>query len=147
MEEEQVTQEEPVVQTDPEPTPAPTDPKSVLIGLLETFGFPVRLQGSIAETEKYPDSFFTFWNNSSSDWSHYNNRETGWVWNFDVNFYSIDPALVNTKLDEARALLKQNGWIIDGRGYDMATDEVTHTGRGMVVLYLEKYQQEESINA
>jgi hypothetical protein len=118
-----------------------------LIALLESFKYPVIRQGSLAPEDAYPETFFTFWNNSSSDWSHYNNNETGWIWSFDVNFYSNNPTLVNTKLDEARALLKTNGWIIDGRGYDLATDEVTHTGRGMVALYIEKISQEESTNA
>lgn len=113
------------------------DVKNNLITLLETFGFPVRLQGSLAENEEYPDSFFTFWNNNTTDWNHYNNSETGYVWNFDVNFYSTSPTFVNTKLEEARALLKQNGYVIDGKGYDVASDQVTHTGRGITVIFIE----------
>lgn len=111
--------------------------KDKLIALLESFGYPVFLQGSLSEGEKYPDSFFTFWNNDSRDLSHYDNFPINYVWNFDVNFYSIDPALVNTKLSEARTLLKENGFIITGKGYDIASDEPTHTGRGMNALIIE----------
>ena len=114
------------------------DLKDALISLLETFGYPVRLQGSLAEDEQYPDSFFTFWNNDSSDGSHYDNDAVNYIWDFDVNFYSIDPALVNTVLLDARRLMKTNGWIMSGKGHDLASDEPTHTGRGINVKYIER---------
>lgn len=112
--------------------------KDTLITLLETFGYPVRLQGSFAENEQYPDSFFTFWNADTTDGSHYDNDAINYVWDFDVNFYSINPTLVNTVLLEARTLLKNNGWIVSGKGYDVATDEPTHTGRAINVIYVER---------
>lgn len=111
--------------------------KQELIDLLESFGYQVRLQGSLTEQEKYPDSFFTVWNNSSDDGSHYDNEAINYVWNFTVFFYSIDPTLVNTKILEAKTLLKQHGWIVGGKGYDVPSDEITHTGRAIDVLFLE----------
>jgi hypothetical protein len=107
--------------------------KELLISLLETFGYPVKLQGSLGEKEQYPDSFFTFWNNDSEDGDHYDNDAVYYVWSFDVNFYSTDPELVNSKLLEAKTLLKENGFIIGGKGDDVPSDEATHTGRGMTV--------------
>lgn len=112
--------------------------KDALITLLETFGYPVRLQGSFAENEQYPDSFFTFWNNDTTDGAHYDNDAINYIWDFDVNFYSINPTLVNTVLLDARTLLKNNGWIISGKGYDVATDEPTHTGRAINAIYIER---------
>lgn len=111
--------------------------KDLLINILESFGYPVFLQGSLSENEAYPESFFTFWNNETPDGSHYDNEAINYVWNFDVNFYSIDPDLVNTMLLNAKALLKQNGFIVGGKGYDVASDEPTHTGRGMNVLIID----------
>lgn len=111
--------------------------KQELIDLLESFGYQVRLQGSLTEQEKYPDSFFTVWNNTADDGSHYDNEAINYVWNFTVFFYSIDPTLVNTKILEAKALLKQHGWIVGGKGYDVPSDEITHTGRAIDVLFLE----------
>jgi hypothetical protein len=104
---------------------------------LESFGYPVFLQGSLTEDDPYPESFFTFWNNDSYDGSHYDNDVIYYVWNFDVNFYSTDPALVSAMLLEAKAVLKSNGFIVNGKGYDVATDEPTHTGRGINALIIE----------
>ena len=112
--------------------------KDLLIQLLKTFGYPVRLQGSLGENEAYPDSFFTFWNNDSYDGSHYDNDAIDYIWSFDINFYSNNPALVNSVLLQAKTLLKQNGFIITGKGYDVASDEPTHTGRGMTALIIEQ---------
>lgn len=108
-----------------------------LIEILETFGYSVVRQGSLGPDEEYPDNFFTFWNNDSPNHAHYDNAEYGTEWDFDVNFYSIDPEKTYQVLADARIKLKQNKWIIPGKGYDVASDEVTHTGRGMRVFYLE----------
>lgn len=110
--------------------------KDKLIELLETFKYPVFLQGSLSGA--YPESFFTFWNNNSSDNNHYDNDAVSFTWDFDVNFYSTSPTLVNTVLLAAKALLREHGFIIGGQGYDVASDEITHTGRGMNVLVIEK---------
>lgn len=112
--------------------------KEELIKILETFNFPVFQQGTLNKDDLYPDSFFTFWNNDSADDKFYDNKENAYIWDFDVNFYSNDPNLVNTKLLEAKKIFKQNGFIVRGKGYDVASDEPTHTGRGINVLKIEK---------
>lgn len=112
--------------------------KDLLISTLEPLGFPIRLQGSLGENEQYPESFFTFWNNDTLGDEFYDNDEHSYIWDFDLNFYSSDPALVNTKLIEAKALLKAKGFIVAGKGYDVPSDEPTHTGRGIHVLKIEK---------
>ena len=108
-----------------------------LIAILATFGYPVLRQGSLAGDEEYPDHFFTFWNNESPDHSHYDNEEYGTDWDFDVNFYSIDPEKTYSVLLEARKKLKTEKWIVPGKGYDVASDEPTYTGRGINAFYLE----------
>ena len=108
-----------------------------LIEILSTFGYPIYRQGSLADDEEYPNHFFTFWNNDSPDHAHYDNSEYGTEWDFDVNFYSIDPALTYSVLASARMKLKQEKWIVPSKGYDVATDEPTHTGRGIRIYFLE----------
>lgn len=106
-----------------------------LIETLEGLGYPVKLQGSLLPDEPYPDSFFTFWNDSADGISFYSNNEGAILWAYSLNFYSTDPLKTNSVLLEAKALLKAAGWIVSGAGYDVPSDEDTHTGRGISLLY------------
>ncbi len=115
--------------------------KELLISILSDFGYPVILQGTLSDDESYPDSFFTFWNNSSDDIIHYDNDAAAFEWDFDVNFYSVNPTLVNTMLIQAKTALKQAGFIVGGKGHDVASDEITHTGRGIDVLFREENER------
>lgn len=110
--------------------------EDILIELLSTLKYPVIRQGSLAPDEAYPDTFFTFWNNDETEHSAYDNETANVDYDFDINVYSTDPATAYSLLGQARTLLKQNGWIIATRGYDVSSDEITHIGRGMEVMYI-----------
>lgn len=112
--------------------------KELLLSVLETLGYPIYLQGSLNPNEPYPDSMFTFWNRDTWDDEFYDNKENVTIWQFDVNFYSIDPTLVNSVLVQAKNLLRQNGFIVDGKGHDIASDNDSQTGRGLNVYIIEK---------
>lgn len=107
-----------------------------LISLLESLGYPVMRQGSLGENQAYPDTFLTFWCNSDDGHSFYDDETVSAVSEYSVFCYSTSPSLAYSVLDSARALLKQNGWIITQRGADAASDEITHIGRQMSVQYL-----------
>lgn len=109
--------------------------EDLLISTLEALGYPVRLQGSLLPDESYPDHFFTFWNDSAETISFYSNDESAILWDYSLNFYSIDPVLTNSVLLEAKKLLRKAGWVVSGAGYDLVSDEPTHTGRGISLLY------------
>lgn len=117
--------------------------KQELLNILEQYGYPVRLQGSLGPRQKYPESFFTIWNGSTDDASHYDNDAIATIWDFDVNFYSTSPVLVNAVILDVRNKLKAAGWIVNGKGYDVASDEPTHTGRGLQALYRENNRKQE----
>lgn len=108
-----------------------------LILLLETFKYPVIRQGSLGGNP-YPDTFFTFWNTDDTEHSAYDNDTVSTDISFDVNIYSTSPATAYSLLDQARTLLRQNGWTIETRGYDVASDEASHIGRGMEIIYLKE---------
>lgn len=115
------------------------DVKELLINTITTERkLPILLQGSMSSDTAYPDSFYTFWNNDSSDSGFYDNNETVTIWDFDLNFYSNDPTTVNTELLEAKRALKAVGFIVNGAGYDVISDEVSHTGRGINLIYIQK---------
>jgi len=107
-----------------------------LIELLETFSYPVFRQGSLSPEVDYPDTFFTFWNSEETGHSFYDNETANVDWIFQVNVYSTDPDKAYNLLGAARTLLKSAGYVMSTRGYDLYSDEITHVGRGMVVMYL-----------
>jgi hypothetical protein len=51
--------------------------------------------------------------------------------------YSVNVSVTYSLLQEIRTALKAAGWIVPGKGFDVASDEETHTGRGIQCLYLE----------
>lgn len=117
--------------------------KGTLITLLQTFAYPVMLQGSLLPDEPYPDTFFTFWNDSTDDGAFYDNNEHKCVWAFTINIYSVYPDKVNTLLIAVRSIFKDHGWIVLGKGYDTPSDEKSHTGRGIDVIYIEREENYE----
>lgn len=112
--------------------------EDLLISILEQFGFPVRLQGSLLPDEAYPDHFFTFWNRDSYGDKFYDNEEAVTNYSYDVNFYSTNPEWVYSKLREAVAALKSAGFIVSGDGYSVPSDEQTHDGRGINVQFMRR---------
>lgn len=120
--------------------------KEELISLLNTLEYPVFLQGSLQDTESYPQSFFTFWNFSTPEAAFYDNDAGRAVWGFWIYFYSTSPLLVETEPEKARKLLKQNGYILDGKAHDIAVDKPTHTGALFTVYKYENYQEEVNPN-
>ena len=108
-----------------------------LIEVLSKLNYPVFRQGSLLPHQPYPRHFFTFWNDSADGNSFYDNDENSITWAYSVNFYSVNPAYTYEKLTEIKSLLKENGFIVTGGGYDVASDEPTHTGRGISVFYKE----------
>jgi hypothetical protein len=110
--------------------------EDLLIETLESFGYPVRLQGSLLEDEPYPDNFFTFWNNNSTSQAFYDNDENAIVYSYSVNFYSIEPNKCYEMVRNAKKELKKKGFILTGDGYSVTSDEPTHDGRGISAEYL-----------
>ena len=111
--------------------------EDLLMETLKEFGYPVIRQGSLTEDDEYPESFFTFWNNDSSGDGFYDNKDIRTEWDFDVNFYSTDPKLTYSEILKAKEKLRSVGFILSGKGYDVASDEPTHTGRGINALFME----------
>lgn len=101
--------------------------KESLLTVLETIcPNNVYLQGTLSEI--YPESFITFWTNYADDNSHYDNTVHSIDWQFSVNYYSSNPALVGTVPTQIRTALKNAGFIPQGKGSDIPSDEPTHTG-------------------
>lgn len=111
--------------------------KARLIETLEELGYPVYLQGTLPEDEAYPASFITFFTNDSEDAAHFDNEPVGVAWQYQVIFYSADPRLIETVPRDIRVALRRAGFIPQGYGRDIPSDEPTHTGWAMEFYYLE----------
>lgn len=101
----------------------------------------VYLQGTIDEDRAYPDSFITYFTNDTDDRAFYSNEVTSFDWTFSVIYYSNDPALVNTVPATITAALKNAGFIPQGKGRDIPSDEPTHTGWAMEFIITEYVAQ------
>ena len=112
--------------------------EDLLIEVLHSFGYPVIQQGSMLPDEEYPETFFTFWNNDSSDSSYYDNGPHCIIWDYDVNIYSSDPATVYDTLRKAKEKLKVHGFNCPDNGYTIGSDQKTHIGRGTHVLFVQQ---------
>lgn len=117
--------------------------KEQLISILATLGYPIFLQGTLQSTEDYPESFITFWNFDTPEAAFYDNGAGRAVWGFWVYFYSTSPELVESVPEQARQLLKQNNFILDGKANDIAVDKPTHTGAFFTVYAFENYNKED----
>lgn len=116
--------------------------KNDLVTLLESLGYPAFLQGSLNPDDQYPESFFTFWNFSTPESAFYDDAANRAVWGFWIYFYSVDPLLVEQVPEQARKLLKQNGWILAGKPNDISVDRPTHTGVIITAYKFENYESE-----
>lgn len=105
--------------------------KLKLLNTLSTFGYPVFLQGTLNPEEAYPKTFITFFVDSTDDNGHFENKTNSVDWSFSVILYSDNPEIVNNKPNEIRAALKAAGFIPQGKGNDIMSDEPTHTGWAM----------------
>lgn len=111
--------------------------KQKLINTLSAFGYPVYLQGTLNPEEKYPHTFITFFVDNTNDNGHFENKTNSVDWAFSVILYSDDPEIVNNKPNEIRAALKGAGFVPQGKGNDIISDEPTHTGWAMDFIITE----------
>lgn len=108
-----------------------------LIAILSTEGVPVYRQGTLSRDAVYPETLITFWNNASPDHAHYDNNDFGTAWDYSVFVYSSDPDKIYSTMESIRQKLKAAGWIVPSKGYDVASDEATHTGRALEIFFLD----------
>lgn len=111
--------------------------KETLWKELESLGHEVYEQGSITDSEAYPDHFFTIWNDETTS-EYYDNVEKQCIWEFTIDFYSIDPRFAVNGILEAKRLLISKGWIVPGKGEDIYSDSKSHSGRSIKARIIEK---------
>lgn len=103
--------------------------------IFDEIGLPYFRQGSFSETDKLPDSFFTFWNVATLDNSYYNNNNIRTIYEWAIYFYTNNANIIYSKMNEFINLAKENGFIIDGNGNDINSNEVNYFGRYVLITY------------
>lgn len=118
------------------------DVKDKLIKLIETLGYvegdTIILQGTLGADDAYPASFFTFFNPETVE-LYADNVPYKAFWYIELNYYSNDPTSVNTIFETLKPLLKSNGFKVEGKGFDVPSDEPEWTGRGINIIYEDIY--------
>ena len=113
--------------------------KQKLIDILDKFcPNEVYLQGTMNPEEAYPSEFVTFFVQYTESRAHYDNAARVCGWHFAVIYYSDDPVKVNTKPFQIAAALKAAGFVQQGKGSDILSDDPAFTGWAMDFTYSEK---------
>lgn len=107
--------------------------------VFEEIDLPYSRQGSYAEGDPLPASFFTFWNVDTPEDGFYDNKANCAVWYWYIYFYSKDINLVYSKLEDFITIAKEKGFIPQGRPKDIASGEPDYFGRYVQIKYVEKY--------
>ena len=95
-------------------------------------------QGSFSESDKYPKLFITYWENESEDKGHYDNKKVvGCAHSFDVNVYGSKVDEVYDTTGNVITALKDNGFMVDGKGIDVPSDEPNFKGRHIEAIYVD----------
>ena len=96
------------------------------------------LQGTLPGPNYPEGTFFTYWCFDAPE-EYMDNRPVKAVWGFWVYCYSDVPWLLDEHLNEAIEELRDNGFIVQGRPIDVASDRPSHTGKMITVYYIETY--------
>ena len=111
------------------------DSETLLLETLAPMGYPVKLQGSFSENDKYPDNFFTYWMDDSADGNHYDNEAVAVNDYISLYFYSTSPNNAYECIRQAKKLLKKQGFIVSGNGYNAYSGKDTHVGKALDLIY------------
>lgn len=103
-------------------------PELQIVQTLKGLGYPVFLHGTLGENEPFPDTFLTYQTVDSPDAFPFDNEPTYTAWEYTVIVYSNDRQTLEETAAAARVALKASGFIPQGKGRDIPSDEPTHTG-------------------
>lgn len=109
--------------------------------VLNSFNFPVYIQGTMGEDEPYPNDFLTYWITDSQGNTYYDNAANTTDWSVNVIFYTNNIEKIKTVIPQLVKSLEENGFLINGKGQMIASDEETHIGWIVEALYAEKNEK------
>lgn len=100
-------------------------------------GLPYSRQGSFSRDDELPESMFTFWNVETPDTWFFDNNNYRVEWEWVVYFYTKDPAILYTKMEDFIRIAREKGFLADGNGKDIQSDNPEYLGRYVRLVYVE----------
>lgn len=116
--------------------------KDELFGIFEEMGLPYWLMHQMPADEKYPSSFFTYLTTDAPFIEYHDNKPMAISWAFMIGFYTDDPGIMDITIIRLMNKLQATGWIVEGPGEDVESDEPTHTGRRLTIGKIEIIERE-----
>lgn len=113
--------------------------KELLIQTLAALKIPIFLHGTLGEDEPFPPAFITFITTASDDAFEFDDTPTHTSWEYQVIIYSDDPQKLEQYAAQSRTALKGAGFIPQGKGVDIQSEEPTHTGWVANYKYISTY--------
>lgn len=92
--------------------------RDILILSLAPLGVEIRVQGSISESEPIPETLITYEIIDSIDHGFYDNQPTRLTTRIQLMIYSTKFSIIKTLPDTITQLIKEAGFVRDGRGFD-----------------------------
>lgn len=108
-----------------------------LFALFDETGLPYFRQGSLSDKD-YKPSFFTFWNIDTPEGSFYDNEAHRYFEYVQVGFYTNDPDLVYSQMDDFITRAKAKGFVIQGKAKDANADKKDYFGRLVYLRIIHK---------
>lgn len=108
-----------------------------LFALFDEIGLPYYRQGSLLD-EEYDPSFFTFWNIDTPEDSFYDNEAHRYIEYVQVGFYTNDPELIYSQMDDFINRAKEKGFAVQGRAKDANADKDNYFGRVCYIRIIHK---------
>lgn len=105
--------------------------------LLESTGYPYFRQGSLAEDEPYPETFWTFWNISTDEDRFYDDEPHATVWTWQIYLYTRDPSIMYSEMEDLVEAAREAGFIPVSRATDLASDLPEWVGRTIRIQYIQ----------
>ena len=113
-----------------------------LKAVFDVMGLEYSRQGSYSDESEYPESFFTFWNFETPEDRFYDNHPNCAIWYWNVYYYTKRPETLYSTMDHFMELARAEGFIIEGRARDIASDRPDYPGRMIRLIYIEDYQKD-----
>lgn len=113
---------------------------NILFDIWNEMGFPYHRQGSLTD-ETYPPSFFTYWNIDSDNASFYDNAERRYIEDWYVGFYTNDPNILYSTMDDFINRAKARGIVLSRRAKDVDADKDYYYGRGCTVKIIHNVEE------